>query len=79
MLAGDYRSIGKTRTAQELASHAEALGAQVLWGRCFEKEGTPPYWPWLQLIRSYIQQQTPRQLQARWVPGPPTSLKSFLN
>lgn len=27
---------GKTRTAQELASHAETLGAQVLWGRCYE-------------------------------------------
>ena len=29
MLAGEP-GIGKTRTAQELASHAEALGAQVL-------------------------------------------------
>ena len=26
--------IGKTRAAQELASHAETLGVQVLWGRC---------------------------------------------
>ena len=69
MLAGDYRSIGKTRTAQELASHAEALGAQVLWGRCFEEEGTPPYWPWLQLLRSYIRQQTPEQLQVEMGSG----------
>ena len=44
--------IGKTRTAQELASHAEGLGAQVLWGRCYEEEGAPPYWPWVQSIRS---------------------------
>ena len=58
MLAGEP-GIGKTRTAQELASHAETLGAQVLWGRCYEEEGTPPYWPWLQLLRSYIQQQAP--------------------
>ena len=37
--------IGKTSTAKELASHAENLGVQVLWGRCYEEEGTPPYWP----------------------------------
>ena len=54
MLAGEP-GIGKTRTAQELASLAEAKGAQVLWGRCYEEEGTPPYWAWVQAIRSYVQ------------------------
>ena len=63
MLAGEP-GIGKTRTAQELASHAETSGVQVFWGRCYEEEGTPPYWPWLQLLRSCIQQQSPKQLQA---------------
>ncbi len=62
VLAGEP-GIGKTRTAQELASRAKTLGAQVLLGRCFEEEGTPPYWPWLHLLRSYIQQRTPEQLQ----------------
>lgn len=61
MLAGEP-GIGKTRTAQELASHAESLRAQVLWGRCYEEDGAPPYWPWLQLLSSYIQQQAPEQL-----------------
>ena len=41
MLMGEP-GIGKTRTAQELASHAETLGAQVLWGRCYEEKGAPP-------------------------------------
>ena len=68
MLAGEP-GIGKTRTAQELTSHAYALGAQVLWGRCYEEEGPPPYWPWLQLLRSYIQQQAPEQLQAEMGSG----------
>ena len=63
MLVGEP-GIGKTRTAQELASHAWALGVQVLWGRCYEEEGAPPYWPWLQSLRSYIQQRTPEQLPA---------------
>ena len=56
MLVGEP-GIGKTRTAQELASHAENLGVQVLWGRCLEEEGAPPYWPWVQPIRSYVEQR----------------------
>ena len=44
MLVGEP-GIGKTRTAQELAALAEQRGAQVLWGRCYEGEGAPPYWP----------------------------------
>lgn len=42
MLAGEP-GIGKTRTAQELADHAETQGAQTLWGWCYEDEGAPPY------------------------------------
>ena len=46
--------IGKTRTAQELATYAGMRGAQVLWGRCYEAGGAPAYWPWVQVIRSYV-------------------------
>ena len=53
MLAGEP-GIGKTRIAQELASHAESLGVQTFWGWCHEQEGAPPYWPWVQPIRDYI-------------------------
>ena len=68
MLAGEP-GIGKTRTAQELASLAEARGAQVLWGRCYEGQGAPPYWPWVQPIRAYVQQAGAEQLAAKMVPG----------
>ena len=44
--------IGKTRTAQELATYAGLRQCQVLWGRCYEGGGAPPYWPWVQAIRS---------------------------
>lgn len=54
MLAGEP-SIGKTRLAQQLASHAESLGAQVMWGRCYEHVGAPPYWPFVQPIRTYAE------------------------
>ena len=25
----------------------------MLWGRCYEGEGAPAYWPWMQVIRAY--------------------------
>ena len=52
MLAGEP-GIGKTRLAKELASLSEQRGARVLWGWCYERQGAPPYWPWLQLMRPY--------------------------
>jgi KaiC/GvpD/RAD55 family RecA-like ATPase len=45
MIAGDP-GIGKTRTAQELAGYAVDRGARVLWWRCHETPGAPPFWPW---------------------------------
>ena len=56
--------IGKTRTAQELATYAGLRGAQVLWGRCYEEQGAPPYWPWVQAIRSYVRDIDPEQLRS---------------
>jgi len=49
-------AIGKTRTSEELATYAGLRGAQVLWGRCYETGGQPPYWPWVQAIRSYVRE-----------------------
>jgi DNA-binding SARP family transcriptional activator len=52
MLVGEP-GIGKTRTALQLATYALERGARVLWGRCYEGEGAPPYWPWAQAVRAY--------------------------
>src|SRR6059036_256184 len=46
--------IGKTRLVEELAREAAARGHLVLWGRCWEGEGAPPYWPWIQVIRACL-------------------------
>src|SRR5579859_4217548 len=46
--------IGKTRCAEALADLGEDQGALVLWGRCREEAGAPPYWPWVQILRSYV-------------------------
>ena len=61
--------IGKTRTAQELATYAGLRGAQVLWGRCYEEQGVPPYWPWVQAIRSYVREREPEQLRSEMGSG----------
>ena len=68
MLASEP-GIGKTRTAQELADLAEQRGCQVLWGWCYEELGAPPYWPWVQSIRSYVQRSDPQRLQSQMGPG----------
>ena len=61
--------IGKTRTAQELATYAGLRGAQVLCGRCYEEQGMPPYWPWVQAIRSYVRERDPDQIRSEMGAG----------
>jgi class 3 adenylate cyclase/tetratricopeptide (TPR) repeat protein/DNA polymerase III delta prime subunit len=61
--------IGKTRTAQELATYARLRGARVLIGRSYEAEGAPAYWPWLQMARTYIQDADPEALATDMGPG----------
>lgn len=53
MIDGDP-GIGKTRIAEALASLAKQSGAEVIWGRCLEARGAPPYWPWVQIIRDFV-------------------------
>ena len=68
MLMGDA-GIGKTRTAQELATYAGLRGAQILWGRCYRESGMPPYWPWIQVIRSYVQVRDDDRLRSEMGAG----------
>src|SRR5580698_5993903 len=67
LVAGEP-GIGKTRLAEELAPRATARGAAVLWGRCWEGAGAPAFWPWVQIVRRYVQVQA----------GDPTSLRHDL-
>ena len=61
--------IGKSRTAQELATYAGLRGCQVLWGRSYEEQGVPPYWPWVQAIRICVREKDPQQLQSEMGSG----------
>lgn len=53
LLAGEP-GIGKTALAREIASGASAQGARILWGTGWDGEGAPPFWPWVQVLRGYI-------------------------
>lgn len=44
--------IGKTRLMAELGRMAGQRGFSVVAGRCWEEGGAPPYWPWIQVLRS---------------------------
>ncbi len=61
--------IGKTRLCEELTTYASMRGAQVLWGRCYEGEGAPPYWPWVQMIRSHAHECDPQILMSEMGPA----------
>ena len=54
--------IGKTRTAEELGAVARQRGARVHGGRCYEDDGSPAFWPWVQVLRGCIREVEPRQL-----------------
>ncbi|MGH2784633.1 MAG: protein kinase domain-containing protein [Actinomycetota bacterium] len=61
--------IGKTRMADELATYAKLRGAQVLVGRCYEGEGAPAYWPWVQVIRAFVHDRDAEALTSVMGPG----------
>ena len=63
VVVGGEPGIGKSRLAEELAGEATNNRGRVLWGRCWEAGGAPPYWPWVQAIRSYVRESDPEQLR----------------
>jgi tetratricopeptide (TPR) repeat protein len=52
MIVAGPPGIGKTRLATELTTNAHADGVGVHWGRCWEGNVAPAFWPWVQVLRS---------------------------
>jgi len=52
-LIGGEAGIGKTALAEVLCHEATMRGAIVLIGRCYDRSETPPYGPFLELLRGY--------------------------
>ena len=53
LVSGDA-GIGKTSLVAAFAADAAAGGCAVVWGRCWEGGGAPPFWPWVQVLRSCL-------------------------
>jgi hypothetical protein len=54
ILVSGEAGIGKTRFALEVSSEARAHDFHVVWGRCWEAGGAPPYWPWIEVLRQLL-------------------------
>ena len=55
--------IGKTRLVTELTPYAQVRGMRILIGHCPDSDGAPPYWPWVQIVRTYVIDSDIRQLR----------------
>jgi eukaryotic-like serine/threonine-protein kinase len=55
--------------AEELLTYARMKGAQVATGRCYEGEGAPAYWPWIQVIRSTVHDRPAQALASEMGTG----------
>ena len=51
------QGVGKTRLADHFARQAARDAVPVLWGRCWEGEGSPAYWPWIQVLRALMRER----------------------
>ena len=51
-MVGGEPGVGKTRLAEHAADQARRLGLRVAVGRATEDDGSPPYWPWRQVLRA---------------------------
>jgi DNA-binding CsgD family transcriptional regulator/tetratricopeptide (TPR) repeat protein len=77
VLTGGEAGIGKTALVEALGRHAEAQGALVLTGRCYDLTQTPPYGPWIGLFDQYrradLQPSPPSAFSQRGTLGAVTS------
>jgi AAA ATPase domain len=53
LLTGEA-GIGKTALLTVLAEQAAADGVAVVWGRCWESAGAPPFWPWGRIVDELV-------------------------
>src|SRR5215475_4725023 len=52
VFVGGEPGIGKTSLARHASAYAGERGLEVWWCRCRDGEPAPPYWPWIELLRS---------------------------
>jgi len=68
LVAGEP-GIGKSRLAEEVARRVAAQGIRVAWGRCYQGEGAPAFWPWVQAVRELLAGIAPGEFSAALGPS----------
>src|SRR5450755_869089 len=69
--------IGKTRLAEELSLEAYTRDWAVAWSRSYEQEGTIPYRPWTELLRTLLQGAQTREELVTTVGAPAAHMAPF--
>ncbi len=64
LLSGEP-GVGKTRLGYEVIGQAQADGATILRGGCYEYEATSPYLPFVEALRAYVHAQPIDSLRIR--------------
>ena len=57
VMLGGEAGVGKTRLAEEAAREARSRGFRVWRGQCSGTEGAPPYLPFIEVLRQYIEER----------------------
>lgn len=57
VLVSGEAGIGKTTTVERVA--AACPEARALWGSCWDGEGAPALWPWIQILRALVPADAP--------------------
>ena len=56
LLAGEA-GLGKTALASGAVAYAKDRGATAVRGTCWEGDGAPGFWPWIQVVRALTQEK----------------------
>lgn len=75
LVAGEP-GIGKTRLAEELSDRARGRRVPTVWGHCYEGDGAPALWPWLQILRDLLRDCPPDAV--RRMPGSAAALAEIV-
>src|SRR5262245_10750320 len=66
---GGDPGIGKTSLGRHASAYARERGLEVWWCRCSDREPAPPYWPWIELLRTGALDLAQEPLTAMLVPS----------
>lgn len=75
MLVAGEAGVGKTRLVEEVTRRA---GGRVVWARCWDGDGAPPFWPWQQVLRCVLAGREGDELRTRTSPDHLTEASRLL-